>query len=331
MSDPRSTGIFRDRVERICKIESLLIALRHGETDPDVLQKLIDDSFDVNQTNHGCTALMEAVVTENYRGIQLLIDNGADVNLYGQVRETAENGQIRKIRETPLVAATRFGFLEVVKILTKNGCDLSLDPRICKKTALHYSCNLGFLDITKQLVECGADINYRGDYSLSPLLEAVMMDHLTTVRYLVENGAELTAEVEESCESAPCLAMFLDHWEVARYLIQAGSAPSGMKSARLDVFSVEAGNTDLWLMLILAGGSLQPEVVVKLSETLGCHSSLLPYSKDKGRIPLTLEQQCRIKLRSCLMLCTRRTTILPRIQHLPLPPRLVDYMKLEIL
>lgn len=73
-----------------------------------------EGGYDINdQDNAGNTALHEAALQGHIEIVELLIENGADVNIKS----------IEMFGDTPLIDASANGHLDVVKYLLKNGAD----------------------------------------------------------------------------------------------------------------------------------------------------------------------------------------------------------------
>ena len=108
--------------------------------------------------------------------------------------------------QTPLYLAAKYGQLEIVQYLVKNGAEVNArqNGQNDRYTALHAAASNNHLDVVKHLVENGADINskvtytYFGgiEYYYTPIAVAAQSSNFLIVKYLVENGAEFKEDAE---------------------------------------------------------------------------------------------------------------------------------------
>jgi len=111
--------------------------------------------------------------------IKTLINNGVDVN-----------GNYTS-KTTPLIAATRCGDEEIVKILIDacakiDSCDDD------EETALLYAATYGYTDILKHLIHHGAFINHKnkdGETALIASLQETQV--IDTINLLLKNNADI--------------------------------------------------------------------------------------------------------------------------------------------
>jgi hypothetical protein len=119
-------------------------------------QALLDHKADVSihNTFDGRSALIEACSYDRYdiRYAEMLIDRGANVNDV----ETGPRRTGNSTRFTPLMAASREGKMDLVRLL----------------------------------VAKGADVNYRNEFKQTALTQCVLVDKLGVALFLLENGAD---------------------------------------------------------------------------------------------------------------------------------------------
>ena len=123
----------------------------------------------------GNTALMRECSLERARR---LIDAGADVNAKGA-------GQV-----TPLMAATQWGNLPVVRLLLQKGAD----PKARSfggGTPLLRAAMSGSVKMLTALVDAGADVKHRDDAGGTALMSAALRGDKDMVRLLLDRGADL--------------------------------------------------------------------------------------------------------------------------------------------
>ena len=126
------------------------------------------------------------------------------------VKYLVENGaDIHARNDNALREASRYGHLDIVKYLVENGADI----HALNDEALRMASYNGHLDIVKFLVNNGANIHSLGNWAL---IMAIIKGHLEVVKFLVENGANIhdRALIEASREG---------HLEIIKYLVQSGA------------------------------------------------------------------------------------------------------------
>jgi ankyrin repeat protein len=113
--------------------------------------------------------------------VQLMIDNGADLNTYGRDRN----------KDTALITAVSERQNDVVRLLLDSGADVNLHWGGAAGNALHVAAELDFKDVCATLLAHGADINLpSGDPELSPLETAYRNVSAGVVEMLLMHGAK---------------------------------------------------------------------------------------------------------------------------------------------
>ena len=139
---------------------------------------LLSKGANVNNTFGGDPLLYVATLNRSERYVQLLLDEGADVNL------TSENGQ------TPLFAAIRRNEERIVKLLLEKGADVNLTSHN-RPTPLYVAVRRRQERIVELLLDKGADVNLTSDNRPIPLYEAVAEGYVKIVQSLLEKGADI--------------------------------------------------------------------------------------------------------------------------------------------
>jgi uncharacterized protein len=92
--------------------------------------------------------------------------------------------------ETALMLAALNGDMDLVKLLITKGAEVN------KKgwTALHYAAANGNDDIAKLLLGYSAYVDAQSPNGTTPLMMAARGDHISTLKLLLDNGADLNAK-----------------------------------------------------------------------------------------------------------------------------------------
>jgi ankyrin repeat protein len=158
------------------------------------MRSLIEKHIDVNQkTNKNMAPLHIAIKAKNYDEVKLLIDSGADVDLFGD----------DFIPRTPLMFAAQEGDRQIVELLLECGADPNI--RIHDKNNVLYYAK-GHLDIFDLFIKRNVDYKIINQYDESLL--------------------SIAANMEQDFQPSP-LALNL-----AKYLLDLGIPPDGLSGER---------------------------------------------------------------------------------------------------
>jgi ankyrin repeat protein len=185
-----------------------------------MIQKLLDAGADPNSKDPaGETALMTAARTGTPDALKILLDRGAAINAVDP-----------EFQQTALMLAVRENHPAAVKLLIDRGAELNVHTRVgpdqafrppCKGTgcgsegvginrgglpdrgikaptsggftALLYAARDGRAAETKLLLMAEAKANLADPNGISPLLMAVVNNHLDVARFLLDSGADINA------------------------------------------------------------------------------------------------------------------------------------------
>ena len=151
---------------------------------------------DVNkQDREQRTALINAVLNNRADCVIVLMEYGADPNLYS------------KSGWTPLYIAANKGYTEIAKtLLFQYGSNspmkgtsyhaLNVDMAIQNTvggTVLMVACMQGHYEIVKCLLESGADVNVKDKQNWTALMKAADKGHVELVKLLLAYGADVLA------------------------------------------------------------------------------------------------------------------------------------------
>lgn len=195
------------------------------------VKSLISKGVNVNQiisietpdiSNKG-TPIIFASILGNKDIVELLIENGADIN--SKVTNGAHTGY------TPLMFASWFGNKEIVELLIKNRADLnskSLFGAHMGYTALMLSSASGQKDIPSLLIESGADVNNSKEFqnSQTALMWASMYGHKELVELLISKGSDINTQAFEGRSNGLTALMFAsggNRKEIVELLLSKGA------------------------------------------------------------------------------------------------------------
>ncbi|KAF8327084.1 ankyrin repeat-containing domain protein [Amanita rubescens] len=197
------TGLHAAAAAGLQRVAAWLIADNAGANSQDQIN---------SQDHMGRTPLMDASLGGHEKVVDLLITNGADIN----VQDADKWGDMA------LQAASRHGHEAVVKLLLENGADINAGDRWLE-TALQAASEEGHKAVVELLLKNGADINARtiGRYDTA-LGRASARGHKAVVELLLENGADINAEVSEFGSALGCASY--SGWEaVVKLLLENGA------------------------------------------------------------------------------------------------------------
>ena len=211
--------------------------------DSGYVKKLINEGADVNgKLREGMYPLEKAIFTAGSKTIvQMLINNGVDMNVRSQSGDTLFNEVIKKKKnfvdyfidngadvnnktkngDTPLLTAIKNKKREVVKKLIDKGCDVDL-PGVKDMPPILVAYETKSYDILRMLAEAGADLNVK-EKGLAILHKAVIENNKENVKLLIDAEAYLDVRDENNGKTPLQYAYERDFYEVKNMLIEAGA------------------------------------------------------------------------------------------------------------
>ena len=130
----------------------------------------------------GSSLIEYAINTDNIDLLQLLVENGADINRANDISSL-----------TPLMRASRTGLENIVRILLSRNAELNTTDKY-GNTALHMAAENSQLNIVKLLLNKKPELNIQNQYGDTPLHNAVRAGSVDIVSELVIAGADINIE-----------------------------------------------------------------------------------------------------------------------------------------
>ncbi|WP_410542337.1 ankyrin repeat domain-containing protein [Wolbachia endosymbiont of Tetranychus urticae] len=191
------------------------------------------------------TPLIAAIINNNLRAVECLIQAGADINFsdkYGNLpldfAGFIKNIEIAKllvdkgaIFNRVLHVASGSNNIELMKYLITKGADINCKDKI-GDTPLHKAADHGMV---KLLIEHGAEPDSKNIIDRTPLISAVEKGDVDTVKYLIEAGADLNTQMKDGY-SPLHKAILSKNLDIIKLLISNG--------AKLEIYN-NCGETPL--------------------------------------------------------------------------------------
>ena len=224
-------------------------AVRHEEAE--LVDRLIRAGGDVQAANrYGVTPLYLACLNGNAVVIEKLLKAGADAN--AAVREG----------ERALMTAARTGKVEAARVLLAHGAIVDATESWRGQTALMWAAAQNHPAMVRELLAHGANVNARSTVrewerqttaeprekwlppgGLTALLFAARQGALSSVRVLVEGGADVNATDPDGI-SGVLSAIINGHYDVAAFLLEKGTDPNlADKTGRTALYAAVDMNT----------------------------------------------------------------------------------------
>lgn len=169
--------------------------------DMDTLRQLVENGADVNESISGDSPLFVAVVLDRKNMVKYLLENGATLEkgLFDEPirRDNLEMIQILQPYDPKLQSldhdraidiVIRKNHVELARYLFQNGIDINARNRR-GYTRLHNAIQMDDMDSVKFLVSQGADLDKLSD-DKTPLQAAEGSENYDIIKYLLENGAD---------------------------------------------------------------------------------------------------------------------------------------------
>lgn len=163
------------------QVRKLAIAAARG--DVKTMNELVKQGVDVNYIGEqDCTPLMWTVVLRNYKGMEALLQHGANPNF---------------VEHDGMSVMSLLGpgnYPALLELVLKHGGnpnirDPSVDASGNNETVLNMAAEVGKIENIKLLLKYGANIEGKDGDGMTPLLYAVFCRQYKTAYFLLEQGA----------------------------------------------------------------------------------------------------------------------------------------------
>lgn len=154
-------------------IRNLLEAIENNNVSK--VREILNSGVDINVEKDGEFPLETACWIGNKEVVELLIENGADVNF-------ADECEFR----TSLMLASRHGHTEIVKLLIEHGADVNAGDDY-DATSLTRAAEAGHIEVVKLLIENGANPNWREERDKTAEELARESGHINIANFIQEN------------------------------------------------------------------------------------------------------------------------------------------------
>lgn len=165
---------------------------------------------------------------------------------------------------TAMMSAAWWGQSEVIWILLKYEAEINaMDHE--GQTALHYATlpvGTKLLDarqakIAELLIANGAELNIKNKIGYTPLITAIIQDHMHTARTLIKNGADVNIQTPKGWTPL-MFAAWLGRTSTIDSLLNRGSAVDAKSEngATALMFAAQAGHRDIVEILLAKGAEV---------------------------------------------------------------------------
>lgn len=155
----------------------------HG-LEVEILKKIMDcvETLETRDSN-GCTPLLLACGTRNWKKTKVLLDRGAKLDVQDKYHDTP----LHKVQEKT------GGTTAATLLLSHRSHAIDIDAKNChNKTALYLACEMENEAMVRLLIKYKADIDCRGPHGYTPLHVAIDYRRLFIVKILLSNNADPT-------------------------------------------------------------------------------------------------------------------------------------------
>jgi cytohesin len=157
----------------------------------ELIELMIENGADINARGAmGQTALEYSIGLDSVKLMQLLIDNGADVNAEGNGERTALYRAVWNAANAN-EDIEKMAYLEIIRYLVSKGANVNIQGKDTgpPETLLITAVFAGDTETCELLIELGADVNAKTEFGMTALDYAKKMNHQSIVELLIQEGA----------------------------------------------------------------------------------------------------------------------------------------------
>uniref|UniRef100_UPI00358DEFF0 protein fem-1 homolog C-like n=1 Tax=Myxine glutinosa TaxID=7769 RepID=UPI00358DEFF0 len=190
---------------------------------------------------------------------------------------------------TPLLAASRYGHLDVVLYLLEHcradielGGSVSFDGETIEGAPPLWAASAaGHLSVVKALLSHGASVNNTTLTNSTPLRAACFDGHLDIVKYLVEHHADLEVANRHG-HTCLMIACYKGHRDIARYLLERG-ADVNRKSVKGNTAlhdCAESGSLEIMKLLLKYKALMEKDgygMTPLMAASVTCHTNIVEF------------------------------------------------------
>ncbi|XP_061598179.1 histone-lysine N-methyltransferase EHMT2 isoform X2 [Cololabis saira] len=177
---------------------------------------------------------------------------------------TQDTERRKKLRFHPrqLYPAAKQGEVQRVLLMLMEGIDPTYQPDSQnRRSALHAAAQRGLLEVCYMLVQAGAQVDAKDKELRTPLLEAIVNNHIEVARYLVQNGA-CVYHVEDDGYTGLHHAAKLGNLEIVNMLLETGQVDvNAQVRGRAKIQSSSFHDSGGWTPVIWAAEHKHVEVI----------------------------------------------------------------------
>jgi ankyrin repeat protein len=168
--------------------------------DFNIVKNLIIQGIDINhkeaidEISDGTPLILCSMIGEDSIA-ELLLENGADVNIKNN------------LKETPLMLVSLSGSIKITELLLKNNAKIN-EQNQAGQTALIFAVSNKRKEIVEKLVKNKCDVNIKDNSGCSALMYAVSYNLMDNVKLLVENNADVNAQDKKGKK----VLQFVNYW-----------------------------------------------------------------------------------------------------------------------
>lgn len=251
------------------------------------------DLMDDRKTVYDLNRLLEIFSKEGSPlGVSMILDMGANIEKAGYpLMLASEYGNLGVVKhlvnrgadvhydaDAPLLIATQRGHLDIIKYLVSKGADIHAQDDL----VLLWPSTNGRLDILKYFIEQGVDVDARFGLALST---AATKGYFNMVKYLISKGADVNIQNSQPLK----LASYNGHLNIVQYLVEHGAEVNpgrnpfeGFSGSPLR-WASKAGKLDVVKYLLENGADIHADGDYALREaSKGGHLDVVKYLVEKG-------------------------------------------------